>query len=105
MFRNKLKNSSNQYLAKIYDITKEKNITYDQYKSTREAINDIRNGVAIDTSTFTTQGLVIKAISDYADKKHTCAWHKALSTVPMNIYSFVVRNLNNTSANNNNFSK
>ena len=34
-------------------------------------MNDIRNDVEIDTSTFPTQGSVIKAISDYADKKHT----------------------------------
>ena len=66
--RNKLENSSNQDIVEIYDVTKGKKITYDQYKSTREAINDIRNDVAIDTSRFTTQGLVIKAISDYADK-------------------------------------
>ena len=102
MLRNKLKNSSNQYLFEIYDITKEKNITYDQYKSTREAINDIRNGVAIDTSTFTTQGLVIKAISDYADKKHSTTWLKAPFTLPTNIYSFVIRYLNNTLGNNTN---
>ena len=66
--RNKLENSSNQDIVEIYDVTKGKKITYDQYKYTREAINDIRNDVAIDTSRFTTQGLVIKAISDYADK-------------------------------------
>ena len=66
--RNKLKNSSSQDIVEIYDVTKGKKITCDQYKSTREAINDIRNDVAIDTSRFTTQGLVIKAISDCADK-------------------------------------
>ena len=67
MLRNKLKNSSNQDITEIYDVTKWKSITYDQYKSTWEAINDVGNDTAIDTSTFTTQGLVIKAISDYAD--------------------------------------
>ena len=55
----------------MYDVTKRKNITHDQYKSNQETINDICNDIAIDTSTFTTQGLVIKAISDYADKKYT----------------------------------
>ena len=98
--RNKLKNSRNQGIVEIYNATKGKNITYDQYKYTREAINDIRNGVAIDTSTFATQALVIKAISGYADEKHTTTWHKALSTLPTNIYSFVIRYLNNTLANN-----
>ena len=70
--RNKLKNSSNQDIVEIY-VTKGKSITYDQHKSTREAINDIGNDVAIDKLTFATQGLVTKAISDYADKKHTTA--------------------------------
>ena len=45
----------------IIIVTKGKNITHGQYKSTRKAINDIRNDVA-------TEGLVIKATSDYADK-------------------------------------
>ena len=70
MLRNKLKDSSNQDTTDIYDVTKGNNITYDQYKSTLEAINDIRNDVAIDTSTFTTQDLLIKAISDYAHKNY-----------------------------------
>ena len=61
--------------------------------------------MAIDTPTLTTQGLVIKAISDYADKKHTTTWHKALSRLPRNIYWFVIRYLNNTLANNTNLSK
>ena len=73
--------------------TLQKEWTFDQDKSTREAINDICNDVAIDTTAFTTQDLVIKAISDYADKKHTTTWHKALSTLPTNIYSFFIRYL------------
>ena len=105
MLRNKLKDSSNQDTTDIYDVTKGNNITYDQYKSTLEAINDIRNDVAIDTSTFTTQDLLIKAISDYAHKKHTTTWHKALSTLPTNIYLFVIRCLNNTLTNNTDLSQ
>ena len=31
-------------ICEIYDITKGKNITYDQYKTTREAVADIRKG-------------------------------------------------------------
>ena len=84
--RDKLKNFSNQDIVETFHVTKGKNIIYDQYKSTRKAINDIRNDVEIDTPTFTTQGLVIKAISEHADKTHTTAWYKALSTLPTNIY-------------------
>ena len=103
--RNKLKNSSNQNIVEIYDITKGKNIIYDQFKSTQEVINDIRNDDAIDTSTFTKQALVIKVIFDNTDKKHTNTWHKALSTLPTNIYSFSFRYFNNTLANHTNLSK
>ena len=101
--RNKQKNSSNQNIVKIYYVTNKKNTTYNLQKSTREAINDIRNDVAIYTSTFSTPDLAIKAISDYADKKHTTTWPKALSTVT-NAYSFVIRYFNNTLANNTNLS-
>ena len=45
--RNKLKSSGNQDIVTIYDVTKGKNITYDQFKSIREAINDIRNDVQL----------------------------------------------------------
>ena len=79
-----------QDIVEIYNVTKGKNISYDQYKSTREAINDICNDLAINTLTSTMQGLVIKAISDYTDKKHTTTWHKACSTLPTKIYSFVI---------------
>ena len=50
-------------------------------------------------------GLVITSIADYADKKFVTTWHKALSTLPKNIYSFVIRYLNNTLANNTNLSQ
>ena len=103
--RNKLKNSKNRDICEIYDITKGKNITYDQYKTTREAVADIRKGIASDTTKLTTQGLVITSIADYADKKFVTTWHKALSTLPKNIYSFVIRYLNNTLANNTNLSQ
>ena len=51
------------------------------------------------------QSSVIKAISDYADKKHITTWHKTLSTLPTNIYSFVISYLNNTLPNNTNLNK
>ena len=102
---NKLKNSKNRDICEIYDITKGKNITYDQYKTTREAVAGIRKGIASDTKKLTTQGLVITSTADYADKKFVTTWHKALSTLPKNIYSFVIRYLNNTLANNTNLSQ
>ena len=46
--------------------------------------------------------MVITSIADYADKKFVTTWHKAISTLPKNIYSFVTRYLNNTLADNTN---
>ena len=54
---------------------------------------------------LTTQGLVITSIADYADKKFVTTWHKALSTLPKKIYSFVICYFNNTLANNTNLSQ
>ena len=67
--KNKLKNSKNRDICEIYDITKRKNITHNQYKTTREAVDDIRKGIASDTTKLTDQGLVIASIADYVDKK------------------------------------
>ena len=49
--------------------------------------------------------IIIIIIIYYADKKFVTTWHKALSTLPKNIYSFVIRYLNNTLANNTNLSQ
>ena len=49
--------------------------------------------------------LIIKAISDYADKKFKVTRHRALFTLLTKMYSFVICYLNNTLATNSNLSK
>lgn len=65
----------------------------------------MRNGFELETTKLTTQGLVIKAISQYTDKKHATNWHETLSTFRTTIYSFAICYLNNTLANKTNLRK
>ena len=48
---------------------------------------------------LTTQSLVIKSIWNNADSKYTNSWSSVLEQFPQNLYSFVIRYLNNTLAN------
>ena len=80
----------------IHKVTRGQNVTCDQYKSTREVIKDIRNKREARIDKLTSQGLILKAIKEHSDKNTTNYWHKALSTLPSNIYSYVIRYMNNT---------
>ena len=86
-------------------MTREKNISYDQYKTTREAIKSLRDQSELRIDDFPTQGLVFRSIKQFADKNLTTLWHKALGTMPANIFNFIIRYLNNSLANNTNLRK
>ena len=99
-FRNKIATSPNADIRKIHENTRGKcNIQYDQYNSTRDVIKNIRRGSEIRISKMETQGLVMKSIWEHSWGNATNFWHKAVSRLPKNIYSFVTRYLNNTLAN------
>ena len=99
-FRNKIAASPNTDIRTIHEKTRHKcNIQYDQYKSTRDVIKNIRMGSENRISQMKTQGLVMKSIWEHSWSKSTNYWHKAVSRLPKNIYSFVTRYLNNTLAN------
>ena len=103
-FRNSLKKSSNANIRKIHAYTsKDRNVQYDQNVSTKEALKRIRS-MKEDRikGELQTQSLVIKSILDYALSSHTKTWSNVLSKLPINIYSFVNRYLNNTLANGSN---
>ena len=99
-FRNKIGNSSNDNIREIHKSTAAVNVQYDQFNNTREALKEIR---LIDErhllNNLTTQSLVIKSIWNYADSNFICKWSNVVNHLPKNIYSFVVRYLNNTLAN------
>ena len=106
-FRLCLKNSVNVDIRRIYEETsKNCNIQYDCYKSTREALKDIRdNTVTKIKNKLSTQKLVISAIWKDADDKFTKFWYKALKGLPRGIYNFTIRYLNNTLPNATNTAK
>ena len=62
-FRKCLNNSSNPDIRELHkETSKDTNIQYDTYKSTREAITEIRKETVSQISKLTTQKLVICAI-------------------------------------------
>ena len=99
-FRTKLSQSPNADIRKLREDTcTQSNITYDQYKSSRDAIKAIRQMSENKIVIMSTQGLVMKAIWEHAWTSANNHWHKALCRLPTNIYSFVTRYLNNSLAN------
>ena len=103
-FRNKLKHSTNSNIQKIHSVTSnEKNVQYDQYLSTKEALKKIRcmKEERI-KGELKTQSLVIKSIWNYALCSFTNTWSNVLNKLPRNIYSFANRYLSNTLANGSN---
>ena len=104
-FRNNLKSSKNVDIVEIHKVTRDKNITYDQYRSTRDAIKCLREQSEVRIDNLTLQGLVLKSIKQFVDKGMINLWHKALSSLPANIYSYSIRYLNNTLANNTNLKR
>ena len=83
-FRNSLKKSSNANIRKIHaDTSKDRNVQYDQYVSTKEALKRIRS-MKEDRikGELQTQSLVIKSIWDYALSSHTNTWSNVLSKLP-----------------------
>ena len=100
-FRKSLSKSQNKNIRKLYNTTsKETNVQYDQYLSTKDVLVKIRrmseNRLKDE---LTTQSLVIKSIWNNADSKYTNSWSSVLEQLPQNLYSFVIRYLNNTLAN------
>lgn len=104
-FRCKLSTSPNADIRQMQYDSSPNNIKYDQYKSSRDAIKDIRNTSENRILKMLSQGLIMRAIRDHAWTGSNIYWHKALSRLPKNIYSFVTRYLNNTLANGTNLFK
>ena len=100
--RSCLKNSQNSDLRKIYEKT-HTNLQYDQFNSTREVLKNIRAGKEQRIGNeLTTQALVVNSIWKHSNKASSVLWSKVMTQLPKNIYSFCIRYVNNTLANNTN---
>ena len=100
-FRKALQTSTNPNIRNLHKNTsKDTNVQYDQYISTKEAIKHIRN-MKEDRikGELQSQSLVITAIWNYSCCSFTNTWSNCLNKLPKNIYSFVNRYLCNSLAN------
>ena len=99
-FRNKPRKSSNHNIREIHESTRNINIQYDQFNSTREALKHIRSSdVSCIMEKLTTPSLVVKSIWEFVDGRFINQWPNVISHLPRNIFSFTIRYLSNTLAN------
>ena len=100
-FRNALKNSSNNNIRKVHEVTRKgTTLQVDSYVSTKDAIKKIRETTEETVrEELSTQSLVIRSIWDQGCAKFNPKWCKVLDSLPRNIYSFVTRYLSNSLAN------
>ena len=99
-FRSNLRKSSNHNVHEIHKPTRNINIQYDQFYSTREALKHIRSSdVSCIMEKLTTQSLVVKSIWEFVDGRFINQLSNVISHLPRNIFSFSIRYLNNTLAN------
>ena len=107
VIRKNLRKSTSSDVIKIYhDTNCDTNLQYDQFKSTKEVINQYRKCKEERlTNVLTTLILVIKSIWERGMKSSAVAWSKSITKLPKNIYNFSIRYTNNTLANATNMHK
>lgn len=102
--RNCLKNSVNEDIRHIHEASSYgTNVQYDQYKTTREVLKDMRAATTDHIMTkLTSQGFIIRAIWDAVMPAYKGHWLSTFDKMPRNIFNFCIRYLNNTLATNKN---
>ena len=107
VIRNNLRKSTNSDVVELYhDTNCDTNLQYDQFKSTKEVINQYRKSKEERlTNVLTTQSLVIKSIWEHGMKSAAVVWSKSITKLPKNIYNFSIRYNNNTLENATNMHK
>ena len=103
IFRNKLRKSSNHNIREVHKSTRNINILYNHFNSTRETLKHIcSSDVSCIMEKLITQSLVVKSIWEFADGRFINQWSNVISHLPRNIFSFTILYLNNTLANSTN---
>ena len=95
---NFLRKSSNNDVVRIYyDTNCDTNLQYDQFKSTKEVINQYwKNKEDRITTVLTTQSVAIKSIWEHGIISAAEIWSKSVSKLPKNIYNFSVCYVSNS---------
>ena len=82
-FRNKLRKSSNHNIRKIHKSTRNINIQYDKFNSTRETLKHIRSSdVSCLMEKLTTQSVVVKSICEFEYRRFINQWSNIISHLP-----------------------
>ena len=82
-FRNKLRKSSNHNIRKTHKSTRNINIQYDKFNSTRETLKHIRSSdVSCLMEKLTTQSVVVKSICEFEYRRFINQWPNIISHLP-----------------------
>ena len=82
-FRKKLRKSGNHNICEIHKSTRNIDIQYGQFNSTREALKHIRSSdVSCIMEKLTTQSLDVKSIWEFVDGRLINQWSNVISHLP-----------------------
>ena len=97
VMRQCLKNSCNQDINHLAQVSSDKSKQYDNFNSTKNVIKSIRNDITKKIKEdLTTQELVIRHVWDSILTSTKTAGTSVQKNLPKNIYNFTIRYLNNT---------
>ena len=106
VMRQCLKNSCNQDINHLAQVSSGKSKQYDNLNITKSVVKSIRNVTTKKIKEdLTTQGLVIRHVRDSILASTKPAWTSVQKNLPKNIYNFTIRFLNNTLPNMSNMFK
>ena len=96
--RKKLSTSRNDNIKCNYESTKYgSNIRYDNCRSCKDVLANIKNKKVNINNNLTSQSLVIKSLWEESTTYGTKIWQNTIKNLPKNIFSFVTRDTSNTS--------
>ena len=97
VMRQCLKNSCNQEINHLAQVSSDKSKQYDTFNSTKSVVKSIRNEITKKIKEdLTTQGLVIRHGWDSILASTKTAWTSVKKNLPKKINNFTIRYLNNT---------
>ena len=98
VIRNALESSSNPDVTLLWAATSNgTNIQYDQYKNTKQVLTAIRKDHEDRINhELTSQGFIISSILKLSNLKVRYLWSTVQQNMPMNIFNFMTKYLNNT---------
>ena len=96
--RSALKSSPNEAIKNLWkDSSNNKNVQYGMYKNTKEVLKAMRSGYEMKRQIdLISQGWFYSIISQQSILNLTSAWSTVQSRLPMDIFNFTVKCINNT---------